>query len=231
MKQVKVAPYQCHLCHKKYQQERAFIQHKCTQMKREEELRTPIGQAAWHYYQDWMRLQRKRVPDDRTFLKSYHYRSFNKFAEFVKKLKLPSPQLFIKLMIARTYMPSMWCSDEVYAIYMEHLDRNGSPKEHVDITIDTLCKIADDKNCEVNEVFEILTSGEIIQLIKQRKLSPWMLINSKQFWQFVLATQKKAPEHYIILGSIIRTDFWTKRFAEHPQAVESIKKIIAGLEL
>ena len=231
MKRVKDTPYQCHLCHKRYQQERAFIQHRCDQMKREEELRTPLGQAAWQYYQDWMRLQRRRVPDDRAFLKSKYYRSFNNFAKFVKTLELPSPQTFIKLMIDQTYTPTMWCMDEVYVIYMEHLDRNGSPKTHVDITYNTLCKFADDRKCKENEIFETLTSGEIIQLIKQRKLSPWMLIKSDKFWQFVLSVREKSPEHFIILESIIRVDYWKTRFAEHPQAVESIKKIIAGLEL
>ena len=225
------ALYQCHYCGKKYKREEAFIKHKCKTMEREETLRTPSGQAAWHFYQDWMRLQHKRVPDDRAFLKSRFYESFNRFAKFVKKVDLPTPQTFLKLMVQKDYPPYMWLMDEVYTEYMEYLYYKIPPQQHADITVDTLLKIADAAECDVSEVFDILNPSEVIEFVKQRKLSPWILLNSSKFFQFLVGTKKKNAEQYIILETMIRPKYWATRFQKRPDIVKFMKKVVAGLEL
>ena len=225
------ALYQCHYCNKKFKYEKCFLQHKCKMMEREEALRTPIGQAAWNYYQDWMRLQHKRVPDDRAFLKSKFYESFNRFAKFVKQADLPTPQTFMKLMIQKDYPPYMWHMNEVYVEYMEHLYYNIPPKEHAEITTETLLKIADAADCDVSEVFDILNASEVIEFLKQRKLSPWILLHSSKFFQFLVKTKKENAEQYIILESVIRPNYWAGRFQKRPDIVKFMKKIVAGLEL
>ena len=225
------APYQCHYCHKRFQRESNFIKHKCKQMEREEKLRTALGQAAWQYYQDWMRLQRKRVPDDRTFLKSQYYNSFNRFAEFVKKLSLPSPDTFIKLMIDNDFPPTLWTRDEVYARYLEHLDRSVSPKQLAEITAQTLDKLADILECDISEVFEELHPNEAIELIKQRKLSPWILLNSQKFFVFLQKVNKENMEQFIILEAVIRPKYWGEQFQKKPKVVKFMKTIVDGLDL
>ena len=225
------ALYQCHYCNKKYKTETRFLQHRCKMMDREEALRTPEGQAAWSYYQDWLRLQHRRVPDDRAFLKSRYYESLNRFAKFVKKVDLPTPQTFIKLMVQRDYPPTMWLIDEVYTEYMEHLYYKIPPQQHAEITTETLLKIADAADCDVSEVFDILNPSEMIEFVKQRKLSPWILLNSSKFFKFLVETKKENVEQYIILESLIRPKYWAKRFEKRPDIVEFMKKIVAGLEL
>lgn len=225
------APYQCHYCNKRFQRESSFIKHKCKQMEREEKLRTALGQAAWHYYQSWMRLQRKRVPDDRAFLKSRYYLSFNRFAEFVKKLNLPTPENFIKLMVENDYPPTLWTRDEVYAMYMEHLDRSVSPRELADITAQTLDKLADALECDISEVFDLLNPSEVIELIKQRKLSPWLLLNSPKFFKFLQKVSEENKDQFIVLEAIIRPKYWGAQFQKKPKVVQFMKDLVVGLDL
>jgi len=227
----KEAPYQCHYCHKRFQREQYFIRHKCKMMEREEKLRTSLGQSAWRYYQEWMRLQHKRVPDDRAFLKSNYYLSMNRFAEFVKKLSLPSPDIFIKLMVNKDYPPALWTRDDVYAQYMEHLDRSVPPIQLAKLPARTLDTLADILNCDISEVFNYLTPSEVIELIKQRKLTPWILLRSKKFLSFLVKTKKEHKEQFIILESIIRPRYWKHQFAEKSKTVETMDKIVDGLDL
>lgn len=200
-------------------------------MIREERLRTAIGQAAWQFYQDWFRFQRKRVPDDRAFLKSQYFESFMRFAEFVHRSGLPSPDTFIELMIKEDYTPTMWLMDGVYAKYMEHLEQTVPPSKHAEITVETLYAIADAADCDVSEVFSVITGSEIIELIRQRKLSPWILLMSDKFFTFLAELQKKNSEQYIVLESLIRPQHWQKRFGKRPQDVELMKKVVAELGL
>lgn len=225
------AVYKCSYCGKRYQREDAFINHKCKQMIKEEELRTPLGQSAWHFYQDWMRFQRKRVPDDRTFLKSRYYNSFMRFAEFVKQTDLPTPEKFIKLMVQENYHPTMWLIDDVYVIYLEHLDRFRTPSDHATITFRTLFKASNEHDCDISQIFEEISSSQVIELIKQRKLSPFVLLASKKFNQFILKISNENKEQYIILTRLIRFNHWKKYIERHKKSFEQIKRHVAEMDL
>ena len=223
------SPYQCHYCGKRFKFEQRFIKHKCKAMLREENLRTPLGQAAWSFYQDWMKFQRKRVPDEKTFLKSNYHESFNRFAAHVKKLNLPNPHTFIKLMIQRDFPPTMWTRDETYAIYMEHLDRVISPVEHAHITTDTLLRLADIFECKEGDIFDQLGASDVIELIKERKVSPWLLLHSPKFMIFF--RDKTNPEQKIVLESLIRPKYWATQFQKKPNAVKMMKEIVKEMDL
>lgn len=225
------AVYKCSYCGKRYKREDAFINHKCKQMIREEELRTPLGQAAWRLYQNWMRFQHKRVPDDRTFLKSKYYNSFMKFVEFVRQTDLPTPEKFIKLMIQENYPPTMWLIDEVYVNYLEYLDKTRTPSDHATITFQTLSKASDDFDCDISQIFEEIPSSQVIELIKQRKLSPFVLLASKKFNQFIVKTSTENKEQYIILTHLIRVNHWKKYVERHKKSFGQIKRYVAEMDL
>lgn len=226
---MKDAPYECHFCHKRFKFEDRFIKHKCKAMIRDENLRTPIGQAAWQFYQDWMRIQRKRVPNEKSFLKSNYYEAFNRFAAHIKKLNLPNPQTFMKLMVDKEFPPYMWTRDEVYALYMEHLDRAAPPAEHAQITTDTILRLTEILGCEPGEIFSQLNANEVIELIKERKLSPWILLRSGKFKLFF--RDRTSPEQKIVLQSLIRPHYWTIQIQQKPDAVRDMDAIVKEMNL
>ena len=173
--------YQCRYCAKSFAREDRYLDHECKLMKRDEEFKTPIGQAAWSFYQHWLTIQRRMVPASESFLSSKYYNSFVKFARFVHQVQLPDTDLFIKLMKDKDISPVMWCMDDIYASYLEHLDRTVPPLKQSEISVNTLLEYADNHQIDVSKVFEIMTGSEIIDLLAKRKLSPWLLLFSAKF--------------------------------------------------
>ena len=51
--------YTCKACHRSFVLETRFLQHRCNQMKRDDELKSPEGQAAWNFYQIWFKHQKR----------------------------------------------------------------------------------------------------------------------------------------------------------------------------
>lgn len=198
-------------------------------MARDEEFRTPIGQAAWIYYQEWMKAYRRQVPRSQAFLHSKFYSSFVRFARFVKKVHLPEPKTFIWLMKEKDISPTIWNNDQVYAIYLEFLDRQGDPKKAAETTINTLFDIADAARCDVSEVFGVLTPSETIQLLRERRLSPWILLHSKKFLQFFV--ECVSSEERIIIESIIRPKYWGEKFKKRADDVALMKMYVTELNL
>jgi len=221
--------FECTFCGQKFVREDRFLKHKCKQMIRDEQFRSVVGQAAWGFYQEWMRAQRKIVPKSSAFLHSKFFTSFYKFAEFVRRVKLPDNNLFIKLMVTKRIMPTIWTRDEVYAKYLEHYDYRVEPKKHASDTIKMIIKIAEAAECNENEIFDILTPNDVIQLIRERRFSPWFLINSPKFLKFF--TENTTSEEQMILQTIIRADYWKKKFIEHEEDLKVIKTLVRKLNL
>lgn len=225
--------HQCQHCHKRFKTEKWYMNHSCKGMERERALRTNVGQAAWNYYKDWMRLQRKRVPDDpQTFIKSNYYHSFNRFATMVRKLKLPSEDIFIKMMVDKNYLPTLWTNDEVYINYLRHLDNAVPPKKLVSITVETILELSELFECDTGEIFNYLDGNEVIELVRERKLSPWILLRSSKFLNFVKKLETINKHQFAILNTLMDPGIWKKRFSKHPDVVKWItEEIIPEMRL
>lgn len=222
------AKYVCRACHKHFMREHAFMAHECTQLKREKEIKTPTGQAAWNYYTTWMRKQHKLPPPIDTFLTSKYYRTFITFAEFVRKVQLPLPDKFIWYMVTRNYPPSLWKHDDVYDLYINFIDMTLSPMSQVTASIDMILKITDACEVDPSEFFTLLTPNEVIQLVRTRKISPWLLLFSKKFVEFF---SNMNLEQQRILEAIIQPSEWDDRKKKFETEVQTIKLYIQELGL
>ena len=222
--------YVCPYCNKSFKIETWFLKHHCKEMKREEEFKSPAGQAAWGYYKYWMKQKYKNLPSDpNTFKKSKFFSNFYKFTEFSQQSNLPDVKLYIKLMLAHKIDPVNWSKDGAYRKYLDYVTYKLSPHDLIKITIKTLLDVAAKTNEDVSNIFEILTPAEVIQLLYQRKLSPWLLIHSKKFTEFYKT--KASTEQQINIQALVNPETWAKKFKKSPQDVKIVKKYINELGL
>lgn len=221
--------YQCKFCNTRFVHEDRFLRHHCKQMKRDEEFRSVLGQQAWVFYQNWMKAHRRMVPAAKSFIHSKYFNSFVKFASFANKVHLPDTGAFIWLMKDKDILPTIWTNDQVYSMYLEFMDRKVAPKRHAEITINTLFDLSDEHQCEVSDVFNHLTPNEVIMLLRGRRISPWLLLKSDKFKEFFL--NATSQEEKIIMETIIRPDYWSKKFAANPDAIKSMLLYVAELKL
>lgn len=223
------ARFVCKYCHRTFVNEDRYLQHECKQMKREAEFKSPVGQAAWHYYQLWMRALNRMPPPGASFVTSKYFRTFINFTNFVRRVDLPNSDRFIKFMVEKQFSPTMWMSDDVYSMYIEYLDRKMSPIDQAKLSIDTLLNIADIRDVDVSGLFDVLDPSEVMHLIRVRKLSPWLLLHSNKFKQFFI--HKTNPEQKTIMENLIRPSYWASKFEQYPEAKVQIKKCVEALEI
>ncbi len=220
--------YICDYCHKHYTKEVFYLKHECKQMIRLRDFKSQEIQAAWNYYQDWMRLRKFACPSAVTFMDSRLYEQFARFARFAKAVQLPLPDKFIKLMILKKRTPDLWTHDQVYSEYMEYMDVGISPIEQVMSSADTLLQYAENHNMDVGEVFEHMQPNEIIQLVRLRKLSAWLLLFSIKF---VEMHSSLGAEQQLMLENLIRYDTWAENKKKHSGDIDTIKRVVHELGL
>ena len=220
------ASWVCKHCKKKFVSERAFMKHECTQMIRGREIQTPVGQAAYGLYKIWLEKQRRAAPPVETFLTSAYFSSFMKFAAWVREVGIPDTAKYVELMTASKIAPALWRRNEAYQIYLEHLDKKTDPMEQAAMTVETIIALSEGLECQPGEVFSKFQAGEILELIQQRRLSPWLLFCSRSFkeWYQGLHESDRAA-----LMNHIGIDYWANRMESKPKIVEELKGIAEAL--
>ena len=224
---VETPDFVCKHCHKSFSSETRYLAHYCSQMKRLDEFKTPIGQAALGYYQRWMRTMKRNAPAAGAFIESKYFRTFINFAQFVAKVSLPMPEKFIWLMNEKKYPPTMWTNDDAYTQYVEFLDRKAEPMDQVCLSIKTLLAIADAADDDISNVFDHITPSELIQFVRIRQLSPWLLLHSIKFKLFF--RDKMSDEQKIILENLINPEYWLDQFEKRSDDTAKLKVYVAEM--
>jgi hypothetical protein len=226
---IKEAHFKCNHCGHSFVFEDRLLKHKCKQMIRKEEFQTPVGQAAWQHFQIWMKANHRLVPAAKSFLHSKFYNAFMRFAKFCKDVRIPDPETYIRYMIQLDAQPIMWTNNEIYANFIEYMDKNVPAVKNAKITIDTLFNTAEDMGCSIDEIFDKIDPNDLIQLLIQRKVSPWLLLLSSKFK--AMYSQRMTRDQRILLETIIIPKIWAKKLKDNPNDVVKIERFVKALGL
>jgi len=221
--------YVCSYCSKAFASDVRFLKHNCKEKQRTTETKTLIGQIAYIFYEKWSKQQYGKTVDTTSFITSRYYKSFIVFANFVKNIKgLAEPDLFIRLMIDNKFPPNMWYNPKVYIKYLTYIETTTSTSDKIVKTLSVLESIADKNNCELSNVFNYTPLSVITQLIYSHKISPWVLLHSKQFIKFIMTLN---TEEQTILDDLINPKEWKQTFDTNTKSVKVIKKCLRQLNL
>ena len=183
------------------------MNHRCRERDRIDELRGSVGQAAYAHYSEWMKAKKRSVPPIETFAESQYYSTFIKFAEHAARTNIPNIKQFIQLMVKhKDVSPGLWCRDNVYAMYLEWYDQAYAPEIQVLETLEFMKTLVEDYETTTQHVFKTVPIDTLVLHIKRRKISPWFLVSSKVFRQFMLtldAQDKDKLERAMNMGAMV----------------------------
>jgi hypothetical protein len=192
-------------------------------------LSTVQGQAAYGWYSEWLRAYKRSVPPIETFMDSRYFKSFIEFTDFIKRHQIPNPSFYVQLMSEKDISPMLWIRNECFHIYLDFLDKNATPLDNVNISITTLYHIQDTKEFgTLEQTLMSISVNELIHLIRLRKMSPWLLLCSKKFGNYV---SNLAIDDRDELMKVIIPEYWADKLQKNTEAVNDIKEIVVELGL
>ena len=207
--------WRCTFCEHEFSSETIFMKHRCKEKIKHEQLRSPLGQAAYSYYSHWMKCQKHSVPALENFSRSKFYSTFIKFAEHANRVKIPNVKRFIEVMIENGKVPpALWCRDAVYAVYLKTYDLSVPPTQQF---LDGLALLEDrarEKQVPLSEIFKALGLDELELLIERRKLTFWLLLASPRFRDYALSLPHEERER---LSHALGTAAAVQRTKDEPE--------------
>ena len=208
----------CEFCEHDFASERVFMKHQCKERLRIEELRSPAGQTAYATYSEWMKLNKRSVPPMETFASSSYYNAFIKFGNHVRRVNMPNVSGFIRAMVENGNVPpSLWCRDNVYAMYPQGYDKVVSPTKQFIDSIDFVLEYAKDCDIEPSQAFNSMGVTKILDLVQRRKLSPWFLVSSTVFRTYMASREQMEADR---LEGGVQVGAMIMRIQQAPKNIE-----------
>jgi hypothetical protein len=186
------------------------------------------GQNALAFYREWMKKRRFGEPSAEAFMESRMFTSFNRFAEMVRKARITRPDKYIDLMLQADLQPPLWCGPTAYSVYTGWYDSLQSPLEQVQESIELLITLSESKGVKLGDILEELGSQGVLNLIQQRRLSPWFLFCSGKFSNMLRTLDAASLKSF---NAVVNSAYWGKRFSESPKTIGEIKYIVQELNL
>lgn len=218
--------YQCKYCKKQFMKEKHFMAHECKEMLRSREIQTVAGQRAYISYKLWLEKQRRKPPPIETFVTSTYYTGFMKFAHFCKDTSIADPETYVEIMVKKGISPTLWLKDDAYAMYLEHMDKRADPYDQAERTLNCLATVAEKLEIPIGDVFAELRYGEMLELINQRQLSPWILFCSPKFKEWVAKLDEYERTNLMKSIGIV---YWQMVLEKNPKVVQDMKCLVADI--
>lgn len=216
----------CIFCDKHFKYENNYLKHKCKQMERHAVLGTNEGLLAYLLFNQWRTISNYPPVEVDTFAKSRYFNSMVSFVNFIKTKGVPDRIGYIEWLVSKNLLPHAWTDYDVYDAYLAYFD-GLSVDSKIEASLKTIHELCDKHECKPSDLFNILTPLQFIRLITKRKLSPWLMLLSSQFLEFVMYRVTKSDR--VLFKQYLDPKIWSVYFTENPEEVTKIKKITRDL--
>lgn len=177
------------------------------------------------FFELTMKQPKKTFTD---FINSPYYLEFIKFGRYVAQLDPINSSAFVDFLIKNGAKLKDWTKDGSYEIYLKDYINREPVTNALDRTISTMDEWArENKEC-FNEFFKLVTTFEAVHLIRNGRISPWVLYIAESAGE--LLGRMSSEQLEMILAQIDPGD-WQDKFARQKDDVTMAKEIIeaAGL--
>lgn len=214
----------CKHCHHEFKREAAFEAHVCDRMRRDEAAKTTTGQAAFHLYAAWQEELKRPTATPTLFQMSKFFITFLKFAQHIKRTRLPQPATFVRWAAQNAFPPVMWTYNEIYMRYVDYLDNHGDPIEFAERTVRNILNYCEQNDVPTDRFFELVPPGELTHMVQSRAVSPLFLFYCPGFRKKL----KKGctVEQFHIIETTMRPDKLADYIDTNPEIVDRVIEIV-----
>jgi hypothetical protein len=219
-------PFVCEYCQTKFTREKTLFVHVCEQKRRalaKTEKHVVIGYDAFNRF---FKIVHKNKGDNKPyeeFCKSPYYNAFVKFGSFVSNVNPLYPDKFIDYVVSSGVKLDHWCREELYEKYALDLIKTENVETALQRSITHMMSWADANDAQWNHYFLYVSLSRAVFDIKDGKISPWIVLNSKSGRDLL---HKLNDEQLAAISNIIDVPFWTSKFKKLPADVELVKQVV-----
>lgn len=218
-------PYVCEYCGSGYTREKTLAVHMCEQKRRHLQRTEKRVQLGFYAFNQFYRLSAGSKKDKtyEEFCKSPYYNAFVKFGSFLSNVKPLYPEKYVNYIVKSGVKLDDWCKESLYEVYAVDLIMKEGVETALERSITTMMEWADENPpAPWNHYFQHVSLNRAVWHIKDGKISPWLILNSKSGKDML---SKFNDEQLSMIYHIMNPEHWAMRFRKHPADVELVKEV------
>ena len=221
----KSKPFVCQYCGHGYTKESTLIVHVCEQKRRalaKTERHVVLGFDTFNrFYKISQNSKGDKTYEE--FAKSPYYNAFVKFGSFVSNVNPLYPDRFIDYVVRSGVKLDHWCSDTLYDQYVIDFVKTEPVEVALERSIKTMIAWGEDNKAQWNHYFLYASISRITFDVKDGKISPWLILNSKNGKD---ALKKFDDVQLQAVSTIMDLPFWLAKFKRLSADVDLVKQVV-----
>jgi DNA-directed RNA polymerase subunit RPC12/RpoP len=217
--------YTCQYCSHKFSKEKTLAVHVCEQKRRalaKTERHVLLGYDTYNkFYRKTQNSKQDKTYDE--FARSPYYNAFVKFGSFVSNVNPLYPERFMDYVVTSGVKLDHWCRDALYDQYVIDLIKKESVETALERSISHMMAWGENNNAAWNHYFLYVSLSRACFDIKDGKISPWLVLNSKNGKDML---KKFNDEQLTAINVIMDVPFWLSKFKRLPADAELVKQVI-----
>ena len=163
------------------------------------------------------------------FCASQYYNAFVKFGSFLNNVKPLYPEKYIDHVVTSGVKLDHWCKNEMYEKYAIDLILKEGVETALERSVQTMMDwSSEQEDAPWNHYFRYISTNRAVWHIKDGKISPWLLLNSKTGKDML---SKFNDEQLEMVYHVINPQHWAMRFKRNPSDVQLVKEITKEAKL
>lgn len=222
---VNTKPFVCQYCGHGYTKESTLVTHVCEQKRRHLQKDQKAVRVGYDAFNRFFKLS-QNAKGDKTydeFAKSPYYNAFVKFGSYVSNVNPLYPDHYIDWVIRSGVKLDHWCKDALYEKYVLELIHTEQVETAVERSVRHMQSWANDNNSVWNHYFKYVSPNRAMFDIKDGKVSPWLILNSKSGKEML---NRMDDFQLNAIASVIDPQVWIKRFREDKDDLDLVKIVI-----
>ena len=224
-------PFNCVHCGKAFMKEKTLYAHMCENKRRAMQKDEKRVQAGYMAFNKFFRVRQggKKDKTYEDFCKSPYYNAFVKFGSFINNVLPLYPEKFMDFVIKSDVKIDHWCRDELYDLYLFEMIKTEPVESAVQRSLQTMMEWGDTSGAQFNHYFNYVNLNKAVHDIRNGKISPWVLLNSKSGKDML---NKFNDDQLDLIAPAFDLPYWLKKFKLVPADILLVKEICteAGIE-
>ncbi len=219
--------YKCQFCEREYVRERTLINHMCEQKRRwmnREEKYVILGFDAWKTFYKLTGSTNGKERTYKDFMKSQYYLAFVKFGKHIIDTNMVNQSQFIPFVIKKHIRLDDWCKDSVYEEYVRTVCRREDVHTAMERQVKIMMDWAEENDKDWTDYFKNVTPGTAYKMITSGRLSPWILLNSKEVEQSLFP--RMSDEQFAHIADFINFDYWNIKMKNEEDDTAFVKSLL-----
>jgi len=219
-------PYTCEYCKTGFSRESTLLVHVCEKKRRalqRDEKRVQTGFRAFNvFYLKGTGAKKEKTYEE--FCKSPYYNAFVKFGSFVTNVRPLYPNKYIEYIVTSGVKIDKWCDESLYEKYAVDLIKKEDVTTALERSIQTMMEWSEDNPpAPWNHYFRLVNLNRAVYHIKDGKISPWIILNSKDGQEMMSRFNEEQLE---LVYHIMDPVHWQKKFSLSSNDIKLAKEVI-----